>query len=113
MNIGDYVRIDGYISKIGNIRKSSSGKTYVQWKQPNGLLASGNINVIEKSSHNITDLIEENDYVNGSKVTFVDKELKCVIVSCSFCESALIYEKDIKSIVTKEQFEKMEYKMGE
>ena len=37
-------KLDGYISKIGHIKTSSSVKTYVQWKQPNGLLASGNIN---------------------------------------------------------------------
>jgi len=105
MKIGDYVRIDGYISKIGHIKTSSSGKIYAQWKQPNGLLASGNVNIIEKSSPNIIDLIEVGDYVNGCPVLFKEKnELVCGLL--------LRYkEENIQNVVTKEQFESMEYKI--
>ena len=115
MNIGDYVRTkDGIILKIKDIEDIyTTDNIYVGMAIYDG---DGHfINDVEiiKSSPNIIDLIEENDYVNGSKVTFADKELKCVIVCNSVSESGLFYEKDIKSIVTKEQFESMEYKIGE
>ena len=71
---------------------------------------------ITKASHNIIDLIEEGDYVNDYKVLFIDKDLsetkniKCIDNSE---ERQCFYEEDIKSIVTKEQFESMSYKVGE
>ena len=107
MKIGDYVRIDGYISKIEHIRTSSSGRTYVQWKQPNGLLASGNINIIEKSSPRIIDLIEVGDYVNGYRVSYSGGFYQ--YWDDMFDENTIETDKDIKSIVTKEQFEGMKY----
>ena len=70
-----------------------------------------------KASYNIIDLIEEGDYVNGERVGYIDN-----------CEGAMReyyydYEdvakdcghwfEEIKSIVTKEQFSSMEYKVGE
>lgn len=74
---------------------------------------------IVKTSHNIIDLIEVGDYVNGHKVIddcrfdtnsegndFIeigiesDKYLNCYITL-----------EDIKSILTKEQFEQMKYKV--
>ena len=119
MCVGDYVRIDGYISKIGHIKTSSSGKTYVQWKQPNGILASGNISIIEKSSPNIIDLIEVGDYVNGQEVRYIDKGDGYCYLAIDEDYTYLIagYDKDgltmsIKSIVTKEQFSAMEYKIN-
>lgn len=119
MKVGDYVRIDGYISKIGHIKTSSSGKTYIQWKQPNGLLASGNINIIEKSSPNIIDLIKVGDYINGHKIIKISEDFanrKILIYGYDNGERQVaitIYEDEIKSIVTKEQFESMEYKVGD
>ena len=74
---------------------------------------------IEKVSHNIIDLIEVGDYVNGNKI---------IKISTDFCGRNIliygyddgdrqvaitIYEDEIKSIVTKEQFEQMKYKVGE
>ena len=109
IKVNDYVRIDGYISKIGHLRTSSSGKTYAQWKKPNGLLASGNINIIEKSSPLIIDLIEVGDYVNGEYVTYINKKDNYVDVGY---DDAMLRAKDIKSIVTKEMFEQMEYKIN-
>lgn len=69
---------------------------------------------ILKASHNIIDLIEVGDYVNGSEVVFKDFNnlneecLECGIGDYIVCS----YEaKDIKTIVTKEQFEAMAYKV--
>lgn len=62
---------------------------------------------ISKSSHNIIDLIEAGDYVNGFPVIHKENDiLKCGLL-------VQFKENEIKSIVTKEQFEQMQYKVGE
>lgn len=67
-----------------------------------------------KASNSIIDLIEVGDYINGYKVLFKDKDfngnenIKCID---SAEERQCFYEKDIKSIVTKEQFKNMEYEV--
>ena len=68
---------------------------------------------ISKSSHNIIDLIEVGDYVNGLKV--IDIVENDIYISDYYAESyiGMAKVKDIKSIVTKEQFSKMEYKVGD
>lgn len=77
-----------------------------------------------KASYNIIDLIEVGDYVNGSEVLdFENKYIKesdefvpiGVITEHCYLENtdSWIIEKDIKSIVTKECFESMSYKVGE
>ena len=109
---GMYIRFNGFISKIGHINISKKGNTYVQFKQPNGLLAHTRIENIDKASFNIIDLIKIGDYVNGYKVLFIDKDLgntkniKCIDNSE---ERACFYEEDIKDIVTKEQFLNCKY----
>ena len=63
----------------------------------------------KKASHNIIDLIEVGDYVNGSKVINIGKETKTI-----FCELGHLTEEyhcKIKSIVTKEQFEAIKYEV--
>lgn len=62
-----------------------------------------------KASHNIIDLIEVGDYVNGYKVFEIDR-IKRFVVCGVFKE---FEEKEIKSIVTKEQYESMSYKVQE
>lgn len=63
-------------------------------------------------SKNIIDLIEVGDYVNGKKViSILDYEdFKKVCFDKDFDDVA--YEEDIKSVVTKEQFVSVEYKVG-
>lgn len=79
---------------------------------------------IIRASHNIIDLIEPGDYVNGEKVIRIDKDpfIKGQInlwtnttTSNYWGDISLspIIEKDIESIVTKENFESMSYKVGE
>ena len=61
----------------------------------------------EKASHNLIDLIEKNDFVNGKRVS-------CKIDKYIYLEDEIrVSSKQIKSIVTKEQFSQMEYKVGE
>lgn len=69
-------------------------------------------NHIIKSSPRIIDLICVGDYVNGGKV--YEKEKEYIVINADFgglFEFMNIYEKNIKSIVTKEMFEQIEYKI--
>lgn len=80
---------------------------------------------VTKSSHNIIDLIEVGDYVNGYKVLEIytniakEKTLSIQTEYKSNDDMSLPYEipcitnKYIKSIVTKEQFSNMEYRLGD
>ena len=61
-----------------------------------------------KASHNIIDLIEVGDYVNGSKVAIIDDNGKALGVFEDY-----IYENDIKEILTHEQYEANCYKVVE
>lgn len=80
-------------------------------------------NDLLKSSYNIIDLIEVGDYVNGSKLLSIDYayDRECNCDKTHFYYSFENDENDvneyyenlkIKSIVTKEQFEQMEYKIN-
>lgn len=66
------------------------------------------------ASFNIIDLIEVGDYVNGYKVTAIynpnGDEMYCItILTPNEYEEFIHYDKEIKSIVTKEQFKNNEY----
>lgn len=72
--------------------------------------------MISKASHSLLGndeepcLIEVGDYVNGERVINIMKKHKYLEVSD---EEIVIDEKDIKTIVTREQFEQMQYKVGD
>ena len=112
INKGMYIRFNGFISKIGHINTSKKGNTYVQFKQPNGLLAHTRIENIDRASFNIIDLIEVGDYVNGNKVTSaesIDKSDNERYLGFGDYDYYIHDSEDIKDIVTKEQFEAMKY----
>lgn len=73
--------------------------------------------LVVKSSPNIIDLIEVGDYVNGKEIIYIDDGEffeKSVVYGYKYkdeCRVWSIYQEDIKTIVTKEQFERMEYKI--
>lgn len=64
---------------------------------------------IINASHNIIDLIEVGDYVNGWKVLYRTDGTK--IVDDGYATN--LDKIGIKSIVTKEQFSSMEYRLGD
>ena len=70
---------------------------------------------ITKASHNIIDLIEVGDYVNGYKVIEVDfdaEEEKYIRVDKSQdVLKTILRANDIKSIVTQEMFSNVEYRV--
>ena len=120
MKVGDYVRTKHYgISKITGIYN----KDKIELDKVNAFGIKGVCYMVEnviKSSPNIIDLIEVGDYVNGLKVssiggTYYGRKDKAIY--CDYCENketgkwTMIYDDEIKSIVTKEQFTSMEYKL--
>ncbi len=67
-----------------------------------------------KASHNIIDLIEVGDYVNGDRIDEIENGELRFHWDYEYSEYISYYEnKDIKSVVTKEQFESMSYKVGD
>ena len=67
-----------------------------------------NSDEVIKASHNIIDLIEVGDYVNGFQVVNKKDNIICVI---KLIIPSDLKEEDIKSIVTKEMFANAEYRM--
>ena len=95
-----------YRTYSGSINKITSIKDYNEREYLlNGFYI--NKDTIKKASYNITDILEIGDYINGFPVIHKENDiLKCGLL-------VQFKENDIKSIVTKEQFEQMAYKVGE
>lgn len=122
IKVNDYIRTVDGIKKVIAIntgtRVTIYGK-YVLDKDYKGIrpvIAEKNI---FKHSENIIDLIEVGDYVNGHRVIYVCNEEPCpsgkyVDIDCDKpSEYCTLWETEIKSIVTHEQFEAMKYKVEE
>lgn len=106
LEVGMYVRTkDGYVSQYRYYDTTNMGKLLCI---PLSNRTFANIEDIIKASHNIIDLIEVGDYVNGYYVEDVLKTFVNVAVGSNYFQSPTIYEKNIKSIVTKEQFKNIE-----
>ena len=73
---------------------------------------------IEKHSKQLIDLIEKDDYVNGYRVENVINEEPCPSGKCVDIDSSkdssecTLWENDIKTILTKEQYMANCYKVG-
>ena len=109
LEVGMYVRdIKGRIDKIIGFKGA-----LIEFEKD---LMGGYIdcNDFIKASFNIIDLIEKGDYINGEKIDYIsiskDGEKRPLIK-----DNIYFFEKyiSIKSIITKEQFEEMSYKVGE
>lgn len=114
LSVGMYVRTELYsISKIIYIEDTN----WLEIDKNKGCLIHDE--TVLKASHNIIDLIEVGDYVNGHKVleVYEDRikfgEDDLVLARRSNYDNYYLYFEDIKSIVTKEQYESMSYKVGE
>lgn len=106
LEVGMYVRTkDGYISQYKYYDTTNMGKLLCI---PLSNRTFANIEDIVKASFDIIDILEVGDYVNGYYVEDVLKTFVNVAVGSNYFQSPTIYEKDIKSIVTKEQFENIE-----
>ena len=113
LEVGMYVR-----NHLGRIEKIKTLEPYNEKYCINGHEFSNNV---LKVSHNIIDLIEVGDYVNGFPVEDYfheyneEKDIfenvgvittECYLENTNF---SWILEKDIKTILTKEQFESNSY----
>lgn len=99
----DYVKLNtGEITRSMNVSPIKGNKVYYA----NGDDCWFDISAVRNFSPNIIDLIEVGDYVNGLLI-------KSIGDNFYNCGHTLVYFKNIKSIVTKEQFESIEYKVGE
>ena len=114
IKIGDYIRTkDGVIAKITDIIEDISidcdrdvfDLNYLAMMEIPYCVKD---EYIIKSSPNIIDLIEVGDYVNEEKVleVLIDRNMSRIKT-----ELSTFFNDEIKSIVTKEQFESMEYRI--
>lgn len=124
LEVGMYVRTDnGDITKISSIWENE--RVFFENKVDIGYLSSDSFGIGFlnkcKASHTLLGdseepcLIEVGDYVNGSKVQeigegYVEIEEYSGLNNDMPC---VVKTEDIESIVTKEQFSQMEYKVGE
>ena len=120
--VGQFVRTkDGIIDKVIIDYNGHCANPNCEYKHISCAKNYYDEDKIVKASYNIIDILEVGDYVNGMEVTRIsgtryDKnDLHC------YCEhngnenwqQVMIPVKNIKSIVTKEQFEEMSYKVKE
>ena len=124
LEVGMYVRTPKGIAKIEEITED---RTEIYFNCDTGLSISfikkdftqEEMAEFYKHSHNIIDLIEVGDYVNGFKIDRVDKPCELNPYGSlkhhqnEYCDYEDILGSEIKSIVTKKQFESMSYKVGE
>ena len=124
LEIGMYARYGIYgNNQIGKIKTISDNVILVGFGNTGGSAITFR-GLIKKASFNIIDLIEVGDYVNGSEVLdfenkYIEEDDKFVpigvVTENCYLENtdSWILEKDIKTIVTKEQFENMKYRIGD
>ena len=124
IEVGEYMRNeDGYIWQIketkdlDNIFIDEDEKV----KEIAGETVFGDDVIVEitKHSKNIIDLVEVGDYVNGRLVLQVDYKNKnvCLLIPLTdtLANTNIMWYgyEDIKTIITREQFESIEYKVEE
>lgn len=120
LEVGMYVRYKrgsmGYniepVDKIGKVINQVNNSDLYELDNNNNIFE----NDVVKASHNIIDLIKAGDYVNGLRVTSVYKSFEgevLISLGANFGFSKFDNDYTITSIVTKEQFESMEYRIGE
>lgn len=112
---GMYVRINNNVRKIcigiGKVVKIFNDTVFVKISKFDSPI-SFEKDEISDFKNNIIDLIEEGDYVNGVEVigkefdNFNKEYLQCGVGDYVICTFEV---KDIKTILTKEQFESQKY----
>lgn len=111
IKVGDYVRSEigsfGKVTRIEDNKFLYENKTLITF-----------IRNVKKHSPNIIDLIEVGDYVNGKCVIATDNRIndngeKVILIENydEWTDDGVISNKDIKSIVTHEQFNFIKYEV--
>lgn len=126
LEIGKFIRTPYGIRKIVNITKDDGyGKPKVRVIELDRHLNTPykfdyifytDENVIKKckTSYNIIDILEKGDYVNGYPIYEIveyENDTRAIVIADD--NKSIIWKKqNIKSVVTKKQFENMEYRIG-
>lgn len=115
IKVNEYVKLDD-----GTIGKYQINKNWLNVVETNNKYIGFDIEKdVVKHSSNIIDLIEVGDYVNGSEVVaekYKNYDMNFINVDSKISFGwgyGVIPENDIKSIVTKERFASMEYRLEE
>lgn len=109
--VGMFYRYKGQIGKYKKITELDRYPSFTNnYLRKNEVILLNNA----KFSYNIIDLIEVGDFVNGSPICLfkTDEKDRIWIYTDSNYKYGYL-ENEIKSIVTKEQFEQMAYKVEE
>lgn len=121
LEVGMYVRLVNDVEDIVVINKIANVFETTILTENDGSIYQGEYtkeNVV-KASYNIIDILEVGDYVNGYPVTAIlssnnkvyEIQVKRPNNRTGVWIKRIRNNEDIKSIVTKEQFENMEYKI--
>ena len=137
MKVGEYVRtihgiakvtdiICGQDVKFDNLNIFDGDEDLLRHHNYDGISVNDyyfwNSYVIGNPTNDIMDLIEVGDYVNGSRVEEIEEyngEKYLYLEEMEYSNANQDYinvyckQEDIKSILTKEQFSQMEYRIGE
>lgn len=123
LEVGQFVRTkDGIIDKVIIDYNGHCANPNCEYKHISCAKNYYDEDKIVKASYNIIDILEVGDYVNGHKVTRIGGTYhgrKDRAIYCDYQQNEktkkwiMIYDDEIKSIVTKEQFEEMSYKIKE
>jgi len=125
MKVGEYFRTPyGDIGKITGIPKHGKYQDDGFYLDDEFIICGRKTMKELKSTPNIIDLIKVGDYINGLKVNNIEKKENGNICIDFDNKTSYLYVKNwnyesrieeykIKSILTKEQFESMSYKVGE
>ena len=114
IEVGEYVRTNrGVIGKIIRIERDDID-IYLKWYVFYDGKNERYINKPYIVNHNkiISEIVEVGDYVNGKEVIEVREQEGKIYLMTGYVPQSYIKE-DIKSIVTHEQFESIEYKVEE
>ena len=115
IEVNEYVRFNnGEIGKVIDIKENPSRIVYSEYGE------IGLISDIVKHSKQLIDLIEKDDYVNGSKVLAIMEDMETgelhLEMTSNYTNEEIgdctIYDKDIKTILTKESYMANCYKIG-
>ena len=129
LEVGMYVRLktgygkETFVRKIIEIKEHEEEETEEEYKHTEeykyrtdgfcGLwLQNIGKSIIGKPSFNIIDLIKVGDYVNGHKIKEIMKENKFLVVTeihKNDIFDTIVFNNEIKNVVTKEQFASIKY----
>ena len=120
IQVGEYVRTNNArgIRKIARINEDATINKYLfidGYDHSDTIYGIIRTDQITNHSFNLIDLIEVGDYVNEKYIQEIkekkENEIICLLDS-DYEFYSLIKSENIKTIVTKEQFKAMEYKVG-